>query len=328
MPDFRRGRAAIEEATKRKPGSGGSSFAPKIYWNKDNPERYVLFLNPIEDIPTVQMLLMVPCERTFGEKTNTFYEDFVARTDPAIGEDSDRLIDELEAKPRESNIAVAVELEAVTETVKGRTRPKGFAVKMREFDRAVRDDDGNRTDETETVVAPEIGFVCQSPFNFFNYLSSFDATEAPMDSTPFKIKWEKSGNSTTYVFKDYEGIEVDLSPIVDNLEGIGYLNREERAELAEQIADKDATDGAREIARILLAKRLDELADEDRYHELTDGLTESLAWNGGGGNAPSKKESAPKASRPSQRKEKPADDETKLTKLEELKRRAAERTNA
>lgn len=326
MPDFRRGREAIKEANERKGGGNFQPFAPKLFWKDDGDEKYLLFLNPIEEIPQVDLIPMVPITRERQDGSEyTFYADFIARTDPAIGEEEDRLVEELEARVRRSNMAVAVVLEVETESVKGRTRPVGFSVATTEFERRIRDDKGELTDETETITAPDIGFVAQSPLNFFNWLEAFDASEAPMTETPLKVKRMGGDQNTTYAFTPYMDQPVDLTNLLDFVDGISYLD-EEMDEIKEQIDSMEDEEAAALIASLMLEKRLEELADEERYHDLTDDLEESLAWNPGGGKKKPKAKSKPKAKakpkpqRRSQRKkdEEPAEEpEAEATEPEE-----------
>jgi hypothetical protein len=298
MPDFRRGREAIKEANERKGGGNFQPFAPKHFWKDSGEKKYLLFLNPIEEIPQIDLIPMVPITRERQDGTEyTFYADFIARTDPAIGEEEDRLVEELNARARRSNLAVAVALEVETENVKGRTRPKGFSVATVEFDRRVRGDDGELTDETETITAPDIGFVAQSPLNFFNWLEAFDASEAPLTETPLKVERLGDDKNTTYAFTPYIDQPVDLTNLLDFVDGISYLD-EEMDEIKEQIEDMNDDEAAALIASLMLEKRLEELADEDRYHELTDDVTEDLGWNPGGAKKKPRSKTKAKAAKP------------------------------
>jgi hypothetical protein len=67
MPQFRRGAAEIEKSTQRKGGSFGK-FAPSIYWSEDKEAKYLLFLNPIEDIPRLDMINFIPVKNDKGER--------------------------------------------------------------------------------------------------------------------------------------------------------------------------------------------------------------------------------------------------------------------
>jgi hypothetical protein len=304
-PDFRRGAEAIEKAQeKAKAGGDYRPFAPSIFWQNDEDERYLLFLNPIDDIPTVDMIGFIPIKKKKGNgDTYTLYEQVLARTDPSIDESVDPMQRDWDAKPRDTSIAVAVELEPLFETVKGRKRPRGFEVKTTEYERRVRDDEGNLTDETEEVISPVIGFITQSPHNFFNLVASFDAKRSPIEETPLSITRVGSGSSTAYTIDGFPEQELDLSNLIEYIDGVSYLD-DDLDDLLEQLDTDDGdAEQASVIGTVMLDKRLEELADEDRYNELYEQITESLDRWGGNKN---KKSAAPseKKQRPSQRKKK------------------------
>lgn len=309
MPDFRRGADAIANAQK-KSASGGEfkPFTPEFFW-KDKDEKFLLFLNPIEDIPTAEVISFIPIEgkKADGEKY-TRYERVIARTDAVIGEDTDPMVEEWDGKPRDTCIAAAVELEPTFETIKGRKRPTGFTVKTREFERKVRDEDGNPIDdEFEDVVAPEIGLIHASPHNFFNVVTSFDATEAPINETPVKITRVGSDTSTVYTIAGYPDQEIDLTPLLENVDNIYYLGKD-----AEEVIDavnetEDDQEAAALIGAALLDRRLDELVDEDRYNELFEGIDSTLDKFANKGK--SKKSRGSKTERPKRRSQRATDDE-------------------
>jgi hypothetical protein len=162
---------------------------------------------------------------------------------------------------------------------------------------------GDLTDETEEVEAPVIGFVTQSPHNFFNVVSSFDAEESPIEDTPIKITRSGKGNSTSYLITGYQDQPVDYGGLIECIDGISYLTEDEREELIEAVEE---TDDDREalltIGAFLLDKRLEELADDERYDKLAAGVTETLnKWGG-----KSKKEDKPKRERPARRSQRRA----------------------
>lgn len=307
-PDFRRGAAAIEKAQEDQRSGGGDfrPFAPQIFWGKDNADRYLLFLNSIDDIPTVNAITFIPqTKKKANGDTYKTYEQVIARTDPAIGENNDPMEDNWDGKVRATSIAVAVELEVETEEVNGRQRPVGFRVATNEFERRVRGDDGELTDEKELVIAPAVGFVTQSPNNFFNVIAAYDANEAPINETPIKITRLGKDKNTTYTPTGYPGQPVDLTDLLDNVEFISYLGDD-----ADKVIDAIATvendfEAATVIGNALLDKRLTELCDKDYYDGIYDGITETLdPWSKKG---KSSEKSAPKRAasrrdRPSQRK--------------------------
>jgi hypothetical protein len=276
MPDFRRGAEAMAKAKESAKSGSFRPFAPALFWKGDQDHKYLLFLNDINSIPTVEMVSFIPVKGKKGDGSAfTYYEQVIARTDPAIGESKDPLVDEWDAKPRETCVAVAVELEPLFETVKGRQRPRGFEVKTTTFDRRVRDDEGELTTETEEVEAPVIGFITQSPHNFFNVVSSYDANEAPIEETPVKITRVGADNSTVYTVDGYPDQEIDLEGLIECVDGISYLG-DDLDSLVEDIADLEYAEAAQVIGAFLLDKRLEELADPERYDSLFEGVDESL----------------------------------------------------
>lgn len=310
MPDFRKGTAALKEAQAKK-GEGGSfrNFAPFISWADDQDERYLLFLNEWEDMPQVDYIGFIDQqgEKQDGSKYG-YTEAVIARTDPAIGEATDALVEEWDAKPRVSHIAVAVELEPEYTEVRGRKRPSGFTVKTETFNRRVRDDQGNLTDASEEVTAPVVGFIVQSPHNFFNVVQSYDLNEAPIHEVPVKITrvGAKKSNSTTYTINGYDNLDVDLSELIDNVEFISYLGDDAGDVLSaiEEAEDDQAAGLA--IGNFMLDRRLDELCDKERYDRIAKGVTASLDKFGKGGKA---KKEEPKKARPAQRRSRKAKEE-------------------
>jgi hypothetical protein len=260
MPNFRRGAAEITAAAERKGGGSFRSFVPQIKWDEDKEEKFLLFLNPIEEVPVVQYHDFIPVGK--GEKANgeeyTRWESFISRKDPAIGEDYDDLQDRLDVWPKERMIAVAVELEPTIVQEGRRKRVTGFEVATETFTRT--DEEGNETE----VVAPKVGLVIQASANFFGWLVSFDASSGPIEQTPFQVIRRGKNSDTAYDFIALEGREVDLSGLMENLDGISYA----RDFVEDLTLTDDEADNAVTLGNALLNKRLEELADGDRYEEL------------------------------------------------------------
>jgi hypothetical protein len=260
------------------------------------------------------MISFIPVKRKKANGDSyTMYEQVIARTDPSIDESVDSMERDWDGKPRDTSIAVAVELEPIFETVKGRKRPRGFEVKTTEFDRRVRDDEGELTDEVEEVIAPVIGFITQSPHNFFNLVASFDAKRSPIEETPLSISRVGSGSSTAYTIDGFPEQELDLSNLIEYIDGVSYLG-DDLGDLLTNMEAVGEDEQAGVIGTYLLDKRLEELGDEERYNSLYEQINESLdRWGGG------KKKAAPeKKQRPSQRKKK---DETAEAEVEEKPKR-------
>lgn len=317
MPDFRRGAAGVAEAQKKATSGGSfSPFAPEMFWKSDADERYILFLNPMDEIPTVDMISFIPQKR---KKANgeafTVYERVVARTDSSIGEATDAMADDWQGKPRDTCVAIAVELEPTLEKqANGRMRPTGFHVKTDSYERRVRDDKGELTDETEEVTTPVLGIIHASPHNFFNVVSSADANDFPIEDTAVKITRVGTKTDTTYTVTGYPDQEIDLGDLIEYIEGVSYLTDEEMDTLVEAVdaADNDKEAGLA-IGEFVLNKRMEELCDGERYDKLYESITETLDKFGGKGKKDGKKERTSRRdrpARPSSRRNRDADQHT------------------
>lgn len=296
MPDFRRGAEAIATAQKvAKSGSDFKAFTPEFFW-RDKDEKFLLFLNPLADIPTADLISFIPvtAKKADGDKY-TRYERVIAKTDPVIGESNDKIVDEWDGTPRATCIAVAVELEPTYKEVNGRKRPTGFSVKTREFERRIRDEEGELTDQYESVVAPEIGLVHASPHNFFNVITAYDENDAPIEQTPIKVTRVGGDQNTVYSLAGYPEQDIDLSQLIENIDNVYYLANE-IDEIVDGIDNTESDfEAAAVIGAYMLDKRLDELVDDDRYESLYSGITESLDRFGG----KKKKKAEAKRERPS-----------------------------
>lgn len=230
-------------------------------------EKYVLILTPIDEVITAELHTWIPVGETKrGGVTKMRYEDFLSRKDPSIGASYDRLQDELDRDPITRSIGVAVELEPTFEVVKGRQRPNGFTVKTREYTRRTEDGD------EEQVTTANIGLIVQSSNLLWKSLDSLDKTQGPLEDLPIQIIREGMDKTTNYTVIPFP-VPVDLSGVVDNLDGLSYLRSEKDDILAEIDSLDEGEDfdlrSAQVVARRLLDARLTELADEDRYNELT-----------------------------------------------------------
>jgi hypothetical protein len=279
--EFERGIAALQSSG----GGGGSSrnFTPFIKW-EDGEEKYVAILNKVEEIPKIFVHEFIKVDEGERQDGTTYpvYAEFLDRTEPPIGEDEDPLT-EKGSQSRERNLAVAVQLEPIMGKGRnGRMRPEGFEVKTTEFKRRVFDDDGEETGEKEDVVAPVIGFIMQSGSNFFGYLGEYNESDGPHENIPFRIKRAGGDKNTQYHWKPFEDQELDLSNVVDNIDGISYIRRD-LDEIVGEITEKelDDSDAAHLIASKMLEARLEELADRERYDELTGDITEVKSKFGG-----------------------------------------------
>lgn len=268
--EFRRGLAAIEEAASRKGGGGNfRPFVPTIKWREDAESRHVLVLTPIEEVPRVLLHEWIPvgkAEKANGE-TYTKWEDFISRKDEAIGEDYDDLEERLERDAKVRHLGVMVELEPIMENVGGRKKLKGFVVKTDTYTR--KTDNGE-----EEVTQPVVGICTASALTVWGPLGSLDQSQGPLIEVPLEITRRGKDQNTRYDVIPFLEKPVDLSPLVDYLDGISYLSSDE--DYDDLVNAVEAATGETEqaiiIADAMLNKRLTELADGERYEELVSPL--------------------------------------------------------
>lgn len=216
--------------------TGGGSFTPTHRFEAGET-KYLQFLTPIEDVFTVLMHRFVITG--YREDGNTpIYKDFISRRDEALDgpEGYDPLIDRFGLNPSQRSIAVAVELEPVWKKQGTKKVIDDWKIVEREYTDA---------EGTEHVV-PNIALVVESPFTFFGHLTAF-ADVKPIESVIFAVVRTGKSTDTTYTL-----IEADKA-----LEGADELYEE----FSEQFD---------------LEAYLDELADEDRMHELIDPLDDDF----------------------------------------------------
>lgn len=270
LSDFNRGANAIKEAAKGSGRKGG--FAPQISWEVGE-EKFVKFLLPIEESPTVSIHEWIDC----GERDNgkTDWGFFLARTDPVLGEDHDPLTAK-GSTPRKRVMSAAVELEAVTEVVGKRNKPVGFSVLTSEYER--KTDDG-----TETVTQPGVGYISQASANFFQILVAHDEN-GEFDGTVFRVK---RTDDKTYMFTPIFDVPVDYTNLVEHVEGVSYLSRNEEVwdELEPALANaENDEERAHLIGVALLERRLNELADYEEYTRKTGHIEKIESKFGNEGN--------------------------------------------
>ena len=297
MPSFdrdalRKGSKAIDEAVEARKQGGGdfTPFLSNIFWRNDKDFRYLLFLNPIEESPQVHVF------HPYLDCDDDRPHMVMARIDPSIGEKTDPVHDQWNYKPRLTNLAIAVELEPTMTVVKGYEKPTGFEVKLRAFDRKIRNDKGELTDETEEVIVPEIGLVAQSPYNFFNQLRAYDATENAVHATPLKVTRLGEKSDVTYAIAGYD-VPLDRGGLLDYWQNINYIAAE----------DIDSLEGDEEefciaLGDYLLYKRIEELANPDNYNEILGKISKPAKF----GDTKKEKAKPVRQVRPSQRRGKAA----------------------
>ncbi len=266
MPTFRKGLEAIEEATNNSGGKKFSPFVPQIKWGSDKESKYILMLTPISEVVTCDLHEWIKVgegKRKDGTSYDNF-EQFISRKDNGIGEDYDDIEERLGKLPRRRTLGVAVELEPILETVEGRQRPKGFAVKTETYT--------NR--DGDEIVSPVIGIVLQASKNFYGWLGSFDNNQAPITETPFQVVRRGMDSDTTYDFMPFVDQDVDFTPLFDGLDNVNYLS-DEYEELNNQLSNyENDFEAASAIGIALLDKRVAELADGERYKSLIDPIEE------------------------------------------------------
>jgi hypothetical protein len=310
---FRRGAEHIAKAQESSGGGNFAPFLPKIYWKGDQDAKFVLILNPIDEIP------MVKVQNVWTSEGRS--ELVVARTDEAIGHSKDPMEEVWGYPATDNNICIAVELDVEYKIVKDRKRPAGFNVKTREFKRSPRGDDGKVIEgaEKEEVTAPVVGFIAQSPANFFNHVASQDANTAPIHETPAQIRRVGTGTDTDYEIELFDDLDLDLTNLIENFWNISYLGDED-FDLIQQASDEveEGPEGDLEFAGILggvlLDKLLNEKADQEHYDEVfgqidTPARYPKKGWKKGGSDEEEKPKRTARSSQRRTRQAEPAADE-------------------
>lgn len=303
MTEVRKGIAAILEAAERK-GSGEDfhPFCPEIRW-KDKEEKNILILTDLDELQeySIHEWIKVGTQTNKAGELKDKYEWFISRKDPSIGETYDELQDRLGQKPTMRFMGVAVELVPVVEQGRGgKSKVIGFEVATTTYEAKGEDD------EMVDVDQPEIGIISLSSQNFWGWLAGFQAKHENVNLVPFAVTRRGADANTAYDFVHMMGMPVDLSGLLDTIEGCSYLRESE--DFDEIIADAvEAADSAPEgedpglaaamvIADALLAKRVEELSDAERYRTLV-GPIEELPPKWGKGKKGAKKGASEKASR-------------------------------
>jgi hypothetical protein len=290
MPNYqpRRGLGAVEQAAQRKGGTKLRGFAPEIRWREDGEKKYILVLSSFDGddpngVVVADLHEFIPvgtAEKANGE-TYTKYESFVSRKDPLAGSESyDDLEDRLGNKPRTRCIGVALELEPEFETINGRKKPVRFSVKTDSFTR--KTDDG-----TEEVGQPLIGLIAQSAALMWSPLGSIDESQGPLCDLPLEVVRIGKDVNSRYNFVQFPNMEVDLSGLFNNLDGITYIS-DELDEVKGELVAKGDIEAAQLVGQILMDKRLNELSDKARYEELVGPIEHIEQRFGGGGRKPNK----------------------------------------
>lgn len=263
------------EAMKKAASSGGKKggYVPNLRWKEDQEKHYVLFLQSVEEIPTVLYHKMMDCG--VNEKTGkTLWRDFISQRDPEIAKlnglspaDAYDPLDDRGYRPTSRSIAVVCEMEPVL--VGGKI--DSFVPMTRTFERNV--EGGGKEEVTE----PAVSLVIEAPGVFFSPVTAYADEVGPIEDQVFLVRREGKDQNTKY------------SAIAMNKE----FETPENAEDA--------------IKR--LEEHVESLADENRMRELVDSLPEDHVFNkyakmkGGKAEAKTSSKPAAKTSTPSAKSE-------------------------
>lgn len=290
--NYKRGSASITDAATRKSGGNFRPFLPQIAWREDGDSKYVLVLTDIEEVAELLLHSFIPVGKAKKANGDEFvkYEDFLSRKDGALGEDYDDLEDRLEREPKRRHMGVMVELEPVFEAGTSK-KLKHFVVKTETFVR--KSDDGDID-----VTAPIIGLCVQSAQLMWGPLNNLYHQLGDLVDIPLSITRHGAKTNTRYDAIPFMEKPVDLTPLIDYVDGINYIGDDlPELILAIEAADSDVAK-AQVIADFLLTKRINELADAERYEDLVSTLTlEDMPTNAWGRKAPAKTP-APRRSAP------------------------------
>lgn len=303
--NYRRGSAAIEDAATSRGGGDFRPFLPQIIWKNDGESKYVLVLTDVEDVAELLLHSFIPIGK--GKKANgdefVRYEEFLSRRDPALGEDTDDLEDRLEREPKLRCMGVMVELEPVMEA--GTKKLKRFVAKTETF--------MSKTDDGEVeVTRPAIGLCTQSGFTLWGGINTLYKSLGDLVEVPVQITRRGKDKNTRYDTIPFMEKPVDLSPVINYLDGITYIG-DDMGELIKRVeAEESEVSKVQTIADFLLVKRIDELADSERYATLVDPLElEDMPTNPWNRKPASKETSRPaRPARRSPRETAPAEEPT------------------
>jgi hypothetical protein len=187
-----------EHPQARKGGKQGG-FTRTLVW-KEGETKYVQFVTPLDMVRLVLMHQFIKVGKT-KDGADRFME-FVSRTDIQFEGDPnfgyDPLIERFGLDPKLRTLAIAVEMDPITERVSNRNKVVGFRPTTRTFE---------RKDGTEVTVIDQ-KLVNQTEFTFFSTLRELD-DDRPFNNYVWKVKRTGSSKDTRYTFLD-AGPAVDL----------------------------------------------------------------------------------------------------------------------
>lgn len=315
---FRRGAEAIAQAVGQKK-SKSFSFVPKLEWRKDGDSKYVLVLTPISEVYKFDVHEWVPVgkgERSDGS-TYTKYEQFINRKDPSVGEDYDDLEDRLGWSSKTRCLGIGIELEPYMELRQGRHRPKGFTVKTESLIRMING-------ERKEVEVPAIGVIQQSAFLVWGPLANLDETVESLAQLPLEITRSHTGDMPQYIMTPFMDKPVDLAPLIETVQNIGFLEENMDDVLRAMDAADDDLHRSQAIADALLSKWVNVLMDRDRYDELVGPIEEGSIRQRFAGNVRSK----PRVTRSHERRQPEPQTEETAAPIEQDKMRAFQKLRA
>lgn len=212
--------AGLRTGTENMKTTGGAGrFTPFISWS-DGDAKTIAFLTPAEQIAKVKIhnFVKIPDDSQKGFHWATF----MCRKDPAWAEESGNqciLCDTVGHKPKEQNVGIAVELNAITKP--GSAMVVGLEPVIKTF---------TRQDGTEGST-PQWGLVIQSFGNFWNYFYARAKKYGEIVGVAYDISRVGNDKTTTYVIDALNNIEVpDLSEynipeLADVLESMGSAEK-------------------------------------------------------------------------------------------------------
>lgn len=229
--NLRKGSEAMKKAASAKGGRGGG-YVPTLRWKDDQEKRYILFLQSVEEIPTILYHKMMDCG--VNEKTGKQqWRDFISRRDPGIdGPSGYDALDDLGYKPSNRSIAVVCEMEPV---LKG-GKIESFVPMTRTFERSV--EGGGKEEVTE----PAVSLVIEAPGVFFPQINAYADEVGPIEDQVFLIRREGKDQNTSYSaiamnkeFEAPEGSEDAIKRLEDHVEELASEDR--MRELVESLPD-------------------------------------------------------------------------------------------
>lgn len=278
MAEIRKGLAAVLEAAENPGGGDFKPFCPEIRWKADD-EKIILILTDFEDLQEYNIHEWIETgKREVNGEQKSDFGFFISRKDPSIGEKYDDLEDRLGQSPRRRFLGVGVELDPIVETKGGKKKVVGLEIATGVYES--KGEDG----ETTEVEYPRLGIISLSSSNFWGWLANFQQKHDSVNEVPFEVTRTGAGTDTSYNFVHMSGIPVDLSVLFETISGVSYLteNEEDFEEVMAEAEDLfDNEDGAivglpaaMTVANYLLAKRIEELSDAERYSRLVAPIQE------------------------------------------------------